>query len=410
MAKSGRWTVNGRCRWCGRAIAWVQRSDGSYGRPQDATLDAQGRPVIRRDAAGKLRTVGSGEAHHCEQSDAFARASAEEHAKAVQTATQAAQAAQAGHEAAQAAASAQDVTEDAQAASAGTGLTREAIEAAGAMIRAEILARLGKAETLVIQDDTGKVLGRSDETRHPMVRDLVWLLGRKRHVYLYGPAGSGKTYAAEQAARLLGLRSVVLPCAGASVGRILGFRAADGKETPTAFADFWQNGGVVVLDEFDRMTPSAAAAFNSQLANGVWLINEQAVPAHERFLVVANGNTDLRGSTEEYVSAQAMDTATISRFAFLEWPYDEATETALCLARCPSFEPALAWIRSIRAQLKTDGVSTVVAGTREALRMAEDVAAGAKLADAAAWWIWRGYPDADVKRYLSSYPLPKLAK
>jgi MoxR-like ATPase len=285
------------------------------------------------------------------------------------------------------------------------------IEQAAGRIRAEVLSKLGKKEVRIlrIEDSAGKIVGQTEEKTHPAVEELIRLMNLREHVYCFGPAGSGKTYAAEQAAKLLGFRSAVFPCAGAPASRLMGMTDATGRHVLTAFHDLWRNGGVAVLDEFDRMLPSAAAALNSLLANGVWIIEEKATPAHPDFLVVANGNTDLRGATAAHLAAQALDTATMSRFAFVAWPYDEEHESAIVLAVNPAMTPVLEWLRALRSTLAVDRVENVVAGPREALKIARYLTlSGATIRRAVDVYVWRGYPAEDVARYERALPLPRV--
>ena len=44
------------------------------------------------------------------------------------------------------------------------------------------------------------------DSAHKMTATLLYYVSRRRHTYLYGPMGSGKSHAAQQAAAALGLR------------------------------------------------------------------------------------------------------------------------------------------------------------------------------------------------------------
>lgn len=401
MARAGTWTVNGKCRWCGTPTAWVQRADGSYGRPHDAELDSAGRPIVERDSAGKLRPRATERTHKCTGSDAFAagqstqQASAETETTATATATG---------------------TETTSAQSDAGSIDVDAIVAkVAAQVRGEMIAtleRLGiRQETkLVVYRTDGTKLGTSEDPRHKSLPRLVQFIADRQSVYLAGPAGSGKTFAVTQAAAILGLRSAVQPCGGISVGRLLGFATAGGGEVPTLFADYFENGGVLVLDEFDRMPAHVSIALNAALANRVAVIGGRSVKAHADFVIIATGNTDLRGATDEYTAGQCIDLSTIARFAYLDWQYDDDLETAIVRAALDGQDPTplVAWIRAIRQALSADSTAKVLAGPREAEAMARDLMRGATIRQAADAFVWRGWPEDAVKRYERAHPLPKV--
>ena len=105
---------------------------------------------------------------------------------------------------------------------------------------------------------------------------------RPRHVYAYGPAGSGKTFGLIQAARLAGRTDVtVMPFAGMSVGRIFGMPTISGDWQKGALTDAVENGHVVVADEFDRALPQVAVTLErragKRLVHG-WGAASQGAP------------------------------------------------------------------------------------------------------------------------------------
>lgn len=391
MAKAGQWTINGRCRWCRAFISWegTQRADGTYSRPFDAAMGTNGLPIYKL-VSGKPRPTASSSRHSCASSDVHARSKVIEHSGSSNKVT----ALDADTVAATATATATDLD--------------KLVDLAAGRIRAELIAKLGITERFALTVNTIET-GTTDDPRHPSLETLLLFMSSRQHTYACGPAGSGKSHGAVQAAKLLGLRSVIVPCAGAPASRLLGQATVTGETSKTVLQDFWLNGGVFVADEFDRMLPSATAAVNSLLANGIWVINEQSCPAHRDFVFSANGNTDLRGATEKYISAQRQDVATISRFAFVDWPYDLAHESAIVLRINPRFEPVITWARALRHQLEIDNID-VLAGPRELHKMATMMATtGASLRAMIDSFIWRGYPKADVERYEAMFPVPRLS-
>ena len=250
------------------------------------------------------------------------------------------------------------------------------------------------------------------EIVHPCVTELVGYLARRRHVYAHGPAGSGKTFGAEQACKLVGLECAVITMPGMTYSKILGFAAADGEQVGTTLLDCFENGKVAILDEFDRTLPAVAAALNSMLENGRFAQGKRTITRHPDFCVVATGNTDLRGGTRVYTSAQPIDYATAARFAFVSWPYDQEHEMSLVRSVLPPVpsKALVAWVRKVRAMLTRDHIETVLCGPREAYRIAEDVACGVPMDRSAEAWVWRGLDKDTVTRLIQACPYPELVQ
>jgi cobaltochelatase CobS len=155
--------------------------------------------------------------------------------------------------------------------------------------------------------------------------------GARLNVWIAGPAGSGKTYAAKQAAAALGLDfgfhgSMSMP------HELLGFVDAGGVYRATVFVRLFMAGGVCLLDEIDAGSDDARLAINAALANGLLSLPDgRIVDRHPDFVCIAAANTWGQGATADYVGRAKIDAATLSRFPVkLAWEYDAALETAMC--------------------------------------------------------------------------------
>ena len=289
-----------------------------------------------------------------------------------------------------------------------------AVEAAQSKVRSEVVAVLDsygiKQETVITVKRGDKVIGSLDnEVSHPALGDVIRILASGRSAYVWGPAGSGKTYGACQAAKALGLEAIVATMPGITGGKLMGFTDAGGREVQTAFVRAFTEGHVFVADEFDRMIPSVASALNSVLAQRRLTIGNRTMEAHSSFGFIATGNTAMRGGTRQYTAAQPLDLATAARFAFVEWTYDDATETQLVTNILGAAKAALLlnWTRAVREALAADQVDTVWCGPRESQEIANALVTGFSLRTAVNMWIWRGYPADAVSRYHRACPLPE---
>lgn len=164
--------------------------------------------------------------------------------------------------------------------------------------------------------------------QHAQFPVLVKVLQTRFPVWLPGPAGSGKTTAAKNAAQAL---SVPFHHTGAvdNVYQLLGFIDAGGTYHRTTFREAYENGGVFLWDEVDASNPAALVAFNAALENGECVFPDAVISKHADCYFIAAANTYGSGATHEYVGRTKIDAATVDRFVMLDWQYDEILERAI---------------------------------------------------------------------------------
>ena len=147
------------------------------------------------------------------------------------------------------------------------------------------------------------------------------------HAFLAGPAGSGKTSAAEMVANELGL-SFYPQSVGSQTpqSQFIGYMNATGTYVRTIFRDAFERGGVFLLDEIDSGNPNILTVLNSALANQYCAFADGIVKRHPDFRCIAAGNTWGSGADRQYVGRNPIDAATLNRFSNIVWDYDEALE------------------------------------------------------------------------------------
>lgn len=148
-------------------------------------------------------------------------------------------------------------------------------------------------------------------------------------IFLPGPAGSGKTYAANKVADVLELPFHF----NGSIGmthELLGFIDANGFYHRTPFREAYENGGVYCFDEVDGSDNAAILALNAALANGKATFPDAQVKRHKDFIVIATANTWGMGANADYVGRAKLDGAFLDRFPCrLFWDYDTDLEVNL---------------------------------------------------------------------------------
>ena len=147
---------------------------------------------------------------------------------------------------------------------------------------------------------------------------------------IVGPAGTGKSHAAEQLARDLGIRFYTANRVQ-NTFELTGFVNAAGKYVPTPFYRAFTEGGLFFFDEVDASSPEALVTINTATAQGYMAFPGRTgnVMAHPDFKVVCAGNTYGTGSTSEYTGRNKLDAATLDRFMVIDWGYDEGLEKQL---------------------------------------------------------------------------------
>lgn len=147
------------------------------------------------------------------------------------------------------------------------------------------------------------------------------------NVWIYGPAGTGKSTAAELVAKALEL-DFYTNGKLATEYAVLGFINVSGYQS-TEFRKAYELGGIYLADEIDGSMPDALLALNGALANGHCVFPDKVVTRHPNFIFLAAANTTGTGATIDYVGRFKQDAAFNDRFVFLDWPLDEGLEDSL---------------------------------------------------------------------------------
>tara|TARA_R110002096_G_scaffold73693_4_gene174700 strand:- start:143 stop:1414 length:1272 start_codon:yes stop_codon:yes gene_type:complete len=192
------------------------------------------------------------------------------------------------------------------------------------------IAKIPQVRTIEVKlpskDDVIK-LGR----QHYLFQDVLESVADNSYVLLKGNAGSGKTYGAVQIAKALDLDYRIFSFTNEiSLGRCIGYMDAMGKYVTTAIREMYENGGLLIMDEFDAMNPNVAVSLNNMLSGDEYTFPDEVVVKHEDFKVIACTNTFGNGADKDYSSRNKLDKATLDRFdEKFNWGYDKDLEVAV---------------------------------------------------------------------------------
>jgi MoxR-like ATPase len=201
------------------------------------------------------------------------------------------------------------------------GIRRDAIAAAVAAVEQHRPVRIEIKQGAQIRT-------LPDGHRHPVFGDVLAALSVRENVYLVGPAGSGKTTIAAQAADALELPFYSTGAVGMAY-QLQGFINAEGRYMETDLYRAYVGGGVFLFDEIDASSAQALLAFNAIAANDLAAFPCGTVKRHADFVIIAAANTWGSGADAQYVGRAQLDAATLDRFAFISMDYDERLELAI---------------------------------------------------------------------------------
>jgi len=165
----------------------------------------------------------------------------------------------------------------------------------------------------------------------------------KNNVYLYGPAGTGKTYIAKEVAKAVGYKTITINCNQFTAPlEIIGGQTIDGYQEGKLI-QAWGNldlginprtnqpyeGAVLLIDELPKLDPNTAGVMNDALSavkDPDEVVNGRVIPktiyngrnepiALKNFFAVATGNTLLLRPDPNYTANFAQDASLQDRFA-----------------------------------------------------------------------------------------------
>ena len=177
--------------------------------------------------------------------------------------------------------------------------------------------------------------GKKTETKvngivNPKFARILKYLANGENVYMYGPAGTGKNVTAKQCAEALDM-PIFYNNTIYTKYDLCGYMDANGQYVPTTFYNFMKAPkGLYFMDEYDNSQSSALVCFNDVLEDKKYTFpNGETLYLDENHKIIAAGNTNGQGATEEYNDRYVIDESNRSRFMFVPVTYDSAVEKSI---------------------------------------------------------------------------------
>lgn len=272
---------------------------------------------------------------------------------------------------------------------------------------------VNKATTVIVKragSETNTTLGLV----HKYLPRVINMLGNtNRHMYLWGPPGSGKSTAVRQAAEALKFEYYYRSLAPSDTpSKLEGFLDVTGTYRDTSFRRLVEHGGVVCLEEVDNASSSLLVVLNNTLENGHASFPDGMVKVHSDFRLVCCANTSGRGGDVLFPERRPLDAAFLDRFYVMNWPYDHDLEANIVYGKHgKSLLPWIEWVWNIRKWAQ-ETKRRLIVSPRASIAGAEAIAAGESIEDVADAVVWRGCAKdiKDAGLYVHAYPEVKYAE
>ena len=165
---------------------------------------------------------------------------------------------------------------------------------------------------------------------NPKFARIMKYLVNGENVYMWGPAGTGKNVTAKQCAEALDMPIFYMNTIYTKYD-LCGYMDAQGNYVPTTFYNFMKAPkGLFFFDEYDNSQSAATVCFNDLLEDKKYTFpNGETLYLDENHKIIAAGNTNGQGATEEYNDRYQMDESNRSRFMFVPVTYDPAVEKSI---------------------------------------------------------------------------------
>lgn len=213
----------------------------------------------------------------------------------------------------------------------------------------------------------GKTTTTEDnETYHQKFEEILNYVCNNENVYLYGPAGTGKNVICKQVSNALKAAYFYNNTLYTKYDCI-GYMDATGNFVKTVLYDFLKSEGAALMffDELDNSMAEAVIPLNDLLADGkLTFANGETLYLTEDKHIIAAGNTDGRGATDEYNGRYKMDESTRSRFLFINIGYCRKVEESIV----KESKYILDFIDELRKACKQTGIKLIL-GYREIVRL-----------------------------------------
>lgn len=241
----------------------------------------------------------------------------------------------------------------------------------------------------------------------------------RTHGWIYGPAGTGKSYVVKQAAKALGLEFESMSVGPTDTySKMFGFVDANSNYVTTPIREAVEHGRVCLIDEVDNGSPDVNNSLNMLLALSVgdtMSFPDGPVRVSEGFVAFCTANTRGNGSDGMY-KRQVQDGAFKDRFVYLEMGIDEVLEEQINSAMFVDEDRVndagenirdaqlemIQYIRKARRAIAIRRQSNIMVSPRATKNAVHMLAMGFSVEETRAGAVWKGAEESVVRQLLET--------
>lgn len=231
--------------------------------------------------------------------------------------------------------------------------TQKTLETAQKMQPKTITIKIGEKENSI-----------KETVLHHEFETILSYIANGINVYMYGPAGTGKSTIGENIAKALG-RKFIPESALRDDIKITGYQDSNGVYHESTFYQAMKGGFLYMIDEIDNSHPDVLTVINTAIAQGYFIFpNNELVRAADGFMVIVAGNTTGDGGDGMYIR-NVIDAANSDRFIQIEINYDIEVEKAITgnnmelIDFCHEYRKAVEMMDGVNALFSYRGLSHI---------------------------------------------------
>jgi len=209
-------------------------------------------------------------------------------------------------------------------------------------LRNKVAATQTHTHTLQLAENKGEYKFATNEAPSAILQDLVKYYKIRQLAMIWGPSGSGKSFAVEQAYKVIKAQFgfsddefIFVPLSmtlGINEADLYGRMLPDGSFVESKLCVAYEKGGLVLWDEMDGADQNLLLVINRIVEYDDFYNpkNGKTYKRHKNFHSFAATNTNGRGPTAAYNSRNRLDMATLTRFNQAVYlSYNEDVERAI---------------------------------------------------------------------------------
>lgn len=218
------------------------------------------------------------------------------------------------------------------------------------------IAKASIPRTILVENRNTSGISVDVGLQHKDFDKLLKLANLRLDVMLVGASGSGKTTVCKCIAKALSLPFYFVPVGNQTTKTdLLGYMDANGKYVSSLLRRWYEEGGVLLLDEIDAGNANVLTVLNALLDNGSGSFPDGMIERHKDAIFFCAANTYGRGANRMFVGRNQLDASTLERFVVVDFDYDEDLEMSISTNK-----PFTTKIQALRKAVRELGEKVVI--------------------------------------------------